>query len=135
MESNCLRLFCSFFFYFCTGQQQQSCTSLVYNGSTIVTIRGPCSSFEILVPVGSTITFECFYSYTGSYLSFWNITDIECIINVNSLNSDIIVTTHGSSNGYTIFTLLITKQDSVDVQCGLVLYSYLGNCYQMLLFQ
>ena len=123
MKSNCLRLFCSFFFYFCTGQQQQSCTSPVYNGSTIVIIRGPCSSFEILVPAGCTITFECFYSYTGSYLSFWDITDIEYIINVNSLNSSIIVTTDGGTNGHTTLTFLITKQDSVDVQCGLVLCS------------
>ena len=50
-------------------------------------------------------------------------------------NSIIIVTTHGSSNGYTTLIFPIKKQDSVDVQCGLVLYRYLGNCYQKLLFQ
>lgn len=88
--------------------------------STRVTIRGPCPSTQILAPVGSTIIFECSYNYTGSYLSFWNITDIRPIINVNSVNSSIFVTTHDDgSNGYSTLTLPIIKEDSMVVQCGL----------------
>ena len=77
-----LLLFCSFVFYFCTGQQQQqTCTSPVYNGSTGATITGPCPSSQVQAPVGSTITFECSYDYSGKvHIPFWNITDHEPIV-------------------------------------------------------
>ena len=103
------------------------CTSPVHNNSAGVTIRGPCPSSQVIAPVGSTIKFECSYSHSGSYLPFWNITDIKPIINVNSPNGNITVTTHGGINGYTILTYPITKQDSVDVLCGLCNGA---KCYQ-----
>ena len=106
----------SFLVYLCNGH---ICTSPVHNNSAGVTIRGPCPSSPVITPVGSTIKFECSYSHSGSYLPFWNITDIEPLINVNSPNSSIIVTTHGGINGYTMVTFPVTKEDSVDVQCGL----------------
>ena len=90
-------------------------------------IRGPYPSFQVIAPIASTITFQCSYSHSGSYLPFWNISDIKPIINVSSPNSSIIVTTHGSSNGYTTLTFPITKQDSVDIQCGLCNGA---KCYQ-----
>ena len=105
----------------CNGQ---TCTSPEYSNAG-VTIRGPCPSSQVIAPIGSTIKFECSYDYSGNYLPFWNITDIEPIINVNSPNSSIIVTTHGSSNGYTTLTLPI--QNSVDVECGLCSF-LVGNC-------
>ena len=70
-------LMCSFLFSFCTRQQQQTCTSPVYNDSTGVTIRGPCLSSQVLAPIGSTITFECSYNYFSGnnvQIPFWNIT-------------------------------------------------------------
>ena len=106
---------CSVLVYLCNGQ---TCTSPVYSNSG-VTIRGPCPSSEVVPPVNNNVTFECSYSHSGTYLPFWNITDIKPIVNVNSPNSSIIVTPHGGSNGYTILILPVTKQDTLDVQCGL----------------
>ena len=112
---------CSVLVYLCNGQ---TCTSPVYSNSG-VTIKGPCPSSQVIAPVNSNVKFECSYSHTGSYLPFWNITDIEPIVNVNSPNSSIIVTSHGGSNGYTILILPVTKQDRLDVKCGLCSFS---NC-------
>ena len=67
---------CSFLFFFCTGQRQQTCISPVYNGSTGATINGPCLSSQVLAPVGSTIKFECSYNYFNEnnvQIPFWNI--------------------------------------------------------------
>ena len=110
-----LLFFCCLLFDLSNGQ---TCTSPKYSNAG-VTIRGPCPSSQVITPVGSTIKFECSYSHCGSYLPIWNITDNEPIINVYSPNSNITVTTHGGSNGYSTLTFLITKQDSVDTQCGL----------------
>ena len=113
---------CSVLVYLCNGQ---TCTSPVYSNSGII-IRGPCPSSEVVAPVGSTIKFECSYSYSGSHLTVWNITNIETIISVNvPLNSGIVVTVSGSGNGFTTLTLSITNQTSLDVQCGLC---SLANC-------
>ena len=123
MKLNFFVFFCSFLVYLCN---RQTCTSPVYSNYG-VTIRGPCSAYQAIAPVNSNVTFECSYSYSGiSYLQFWNIT-IKHIIYVNSPNSNIIMTTHGGSNGYTILTFLITKQDSVNVQCGLCNFQ-VENC-------
>ena len=99
----------------------QTCTSPVYNNSAGVTIRGPCPSSQVIAPIGSTIKFECSYSYTVNDFTVWNITDIPLIVGPNvPLNTSIIVTVQGSSDGgYTTLTLPLTKQVSVDVQCGL----------------
>ena len=119
MEQNIFVLFCSFLVYLCNGQ---TCTSPVYSNSGVI-IRGPCPSSQAIAPVGSTVLFECSFSHSGIYLPFWNITDIEPIINVNPPNSSIIVTSHGGSNGYTTLILPITKQDTLDVECGLCRFS------------
>ena len=115
--------FCCLFFDLSNGQ---TCTSPVYSNSG-VTIKGPCPSSQVIAPVGSTVQLECSYIHSGIYLSFWNITGIEPIINENSLNSSIIVTTHGGSIGYTILILPVTKQDTLDVQCGLCRFSDCEN--------
>ena len=109
--------------HLCNGQ---ACTSPEYSIAG-VTIRGPCPSSHVIAPIRNTIKFECSYDYSGSYLPFWNITDNEPIINVNSPNSSIIVTTLGGSNGYSTLTFPITIQDSVDIQCGLCSF-LVGNC-------
>ena len=111
------------FFYFLLVyvNNGQACTGPVYSNSG-VTIRGPCPSSQVIAPVGSIVLFECSFSYTGNYFTLWNITDIVPIVGVNSPNfSNITITINSvsGSNGYTTVTLPITKQDSVDVQCGL----------------
>ena len=115
--------FCCLFFDL---SNEQTCTSPVYSNSG-VTIRGPCPSSQVIAPVGSTIKFECSYSYTGVYLTVWNITDIEPIISVNAPpNSSIDVTVSGSGNGFTTLSLPVSHEDiSSEVQCGLC---ELGNC-------
>ena len=114
--------FCCLLFHLSNGQ---TCTSPVYSNSG-TTIRGPCPSSQVIAPVGS-MKFECSYSHSGSYLPFWNITDNEPIINVNSLNSNITVTTHGSGNGYTTLIIQVANKDLTDVQCGLCNGA---KCYQ-----
>ena len=122
MKTTPVLCICSLLACLCNGQ---TCTSPVYSNSG-VTIRGPCPSSQVIAPVGSTIKFECSYDYSGSYLPFWNITDIKPIVNENSPNSSIIVISISGSNGYTTLTLPITKLDSVDVECGLC--DYQGSC-------
>ena len=99
----------------------QTCTSPVYSNFDGATIIGPCPSSQVIAPVGSTIKFKCFYSYTGVYLTVWNITDIEPIISQNApTNISIDVTVSGSGNGFTTLTLPVSHEDfSLDVQCGL----------------
>ena len=115
--------FCCFLFDL---SNEQTCTSPVYSNSG-VTIRGPCPSSQVIAPIGSTIKFECSYSYTGVYLTVWNITDIEPIISLNvPPNSNIAIMISSSSNGFTTLTLPVSHEDiSSEVQCGLC---ELGNC-------
>ena len=115
MESKLLVL--TFLVYLCNGQ---TCTSSVYSNFG-VTIRGPCPSSQVITPIGSMLL-KCSFSHSGNYLSFWNITDIGFIVGVNSPNNSgitITINSVSSGNGFTTLTLPITKQDSVDVQCGL----------------
>ena len=117
-----MKLIISCCLFFCLCSYGQDCTSPVYNNSAGVTIRWPCPSSQVIAPVGSTtVKFECSYSYTGVYFTFWNITDIEPIVGVNPpLNSDIVVTVDGGgSGGVTTISLPVTKQSILNVQCGL----------------
>ena len=113
-------LFSFLVFYLCDGQ---TCTSPVYNNSGVI-IRGPCPSSQVIAPTGSTIILECSYTYTGSFHSFWNITNIEPFVSPNvPPNSNIKVT--GDITGTTL-TFPVSKQNSLDVQCGLCNG---GDCY------
>ena len=38
--------------------------------------RGPCPSSQVVVPIGSIIEFNCSYNYTGSFFTFWDISNI-----------------------------------------------------------
>ena len=108
---NSLLLFCSFVLYVCTGQQQQTCISLLYNVSTGVTISGPCPSSQVLAPVGSTIKFECSYDYCGKvHVPFWNIRDHKPIVlDHNDIN--LTVTTNSEVRPReTTLTIKILKQ-------------------------
>ena len=119
---------CFLLFYLCNGQ---ICTSPVHNNSAGVTIRGPCPSSQIIVPVGSIIKFNCSYGYNGQYLTFWNITNIEPVIShfTPPPNSGIAVTISGSGNGFTTLTFPVTNRTSLDVQCGLC-NNNKGECSQ-----
>ena len=113
-------LFFFLLFYLCDGQ---TCTSPVYNNSGVI-IRGPCPSSQVIVPTGSTVILECSYTFTGSFHSFWNITNIEPFVSPNGPpNSNIEVT--GDNTGTTL-TVPVSKQNSLDVQCGLCNG---GDCY------
>ena len=103
----------------------QTCTSPVYSNSGAV--RGPCPSSQVVVPIGSIIEFNCSYNYTGSYLTFWNISNIGFIVSTTTPpeNSDIKITVGNSANGFTKLTVSVTKQELFIVQCGLC---NLGNC-------
>ena len=109
---------CSLLIYLCNGQD---CTSPVYNNSGVI-IRGPCPSSQVVAPVGSTIKFECSYSYTGSYFTVWNITDIPPIVGVNAPQNIEVTVNGGGSGGFTTISLPVTNQN---IQCGLC---ELGNC-------
>ena len=104
-------------FYLCN---RQTCTSPVNNDSEAI-IKGPCPFFQVIASVGSTVYFECSYSHNGDYLPFWNITNIKAIVNQNvPPNSGLTVTLGGNNaNGFTMLSFPITKQISVDIQCGL----------------
>ena len=113
-------LFFFLVFYLCDGQ---TCTSPVYNNSG-ATIRGPCPSSQVIAPVGGTVIYECSSTYTGSFHSFWNITNIEPFVSPNGPpNSNIHVT---GDNTCTTLTFPVKKQNSLDVQCGLCNG---GDCY------
>ena len=116
MESKLLVL--TFLVYLCNGQ---TCTNPVYSNAG-ATIRGPCPSSQVITPIGSSMLLKCSFSHSGNYLSFWKIIDIGIIVGVNSPNnSNINITINSASggNGFTTLSLPVTKQDSVDVQCGL----------------
>ena len=118
---------CSLLVYLCNGED---CTSPVYSNSE-ATLRGPCPSSQVIAPVGSNVTFVCSFSYnTGTYSQYWNITDIELLINGNNPpNSSIIVTLISTGgNGYTTVTLQITKEEQLDVQCVLCKATVNVNC-------
>ena len=67
--------------------------------------------------------FECSSSYTGSFHSFWNISNIKPFVSPNApLNSNIDL--NGDDTGTTVI-LPVFEQDSMDVQCGLC---DLANC-------
>ena len=123
-----LILLYSLLFYLCNGQ---ICTNPVYSNSE-ATIRGPCPSSQVIAPVSSIVTFNCSFSYNiGTYIQYWNITDIELLINGNNPpNSSIIVTISSTGgNGYTTVTLPITKEEQLDVQCGLCKTTVNVNCF------
>ena len=118
MEAIKLFLFLTFVRCTCT-EQQLTCTSPVYNGSTGVTIRGPCPSSQVLVPVGSTITFECSYDYFSGnnvQIPFWNITDREPIVLELKNDVNLTVSTDLSTKKT---TLTILRSNSLETQCGL----------------
>ena len=117
MKISVLLLFSFLVFYLCDGQ---TCTSPVYSNFG-VTIRGPCPSSQVITPVDSMLL-KCSFSHSGNYLSFWNITDIGFIVGVNSPNNSgitITINSVSSGNGFTTLTLPVTKQDLVNVRCGL----------------
>ena len=118
-------LLSSFLFSLCNGQ---TCTSPVYSNSG-ATVRGPCPSSEVVVPIGSIIEFNCFYNYIGSYLTFWNISNIGSIVSTTTppANSSIMIAVGNSGNGFTKLTVSVTKQEPLAVQCGLC---YGGKCFQ-----
>ena len=123
-EGCLLLLFCSLVFSFCTGQEQQlTCTSPVYNGSTGVTIRGPCPSSQILAPVGSTITFECSYNYYNGnnvQIPFWNITDHDpLVLNYNDANIAVNTDLSTRETTFTILKLYQYSSNLLEAQCGL----------------
>ena len=125
MTTELLLLLCSLLVCFCNGQ---ICTSPIYNNSGII-IRGPCPSSQVITPVGRTVMFECTYIFTtGSYSIFWNITNTEPNVGETRLQNGIVVGVSGTGgNGFTTLTLPVSKQDSLDVQCGLCNG---GNCYR-----
>ena len=108
---------CSLLFFLYNGQ---TCTGPVYSNSK-ATVRGPCSISQVVVPIGSIIEFNCSYNYIGSYLTFWNISNIGSIISTNTppANSGIMITAGNSGNGFTKLTISLTKQELLLVQCGL----------------
>ena len=110
-------LLSSFLFSLCNGR---TCTSPVYSNSG-ATVRGPCPSSQVVVPIGSIIEFNCSYNYTGSYLTFWNISNIGSIISTNTppANSGIMIAAGNSGNGFTKLTISVTKQELLLVHCGL----------------
>ena len=114
---------CFLLFSLCNGQ---TCTSPVYSNSG-ATVRGPCPSSQVVVPIGSVIEFNCSYNYSGNYLTLWNITNIGSIIGTSTPppNSGIKIATGNSANGFTKLTISVTKQEPLVVQCGLC---SLGNC-------
>ena len=116
---------CSLLFFLCNGQ---TCTSPVYSNSG-ATVRGPCPSSQVVVPIGSIIEFNCSYNYTGSYLTFCNITNIGSIVSTTTppANSGIMIAVGNSGNGFTKLTISVTKQELLVVQCGLC---YGGECFQ-----
>ena len=122
-----LILLYSLLVYLCNGQ---ICTSPMYSNSE-ATIKGPCPSSQVIAPAGSNVTYACSFSYnTGNYIQYWNITDIELLINGNNPpNSSIIVTISSiGGNGYTTVTLPINKEEQLDVQCGLCKTTVNVNC-------
>ena len=108
---------CSLLFFLYNGQ---TCTSPVYSNSG-ATVRGPCPSSQVVVPIGSIIEFNCSYNYIGSYLSFWNISNIGSIVSTTTppTNSVIKIAVVNSGNGFTKLTISVTKQELLVVQCGL----------------
>ena len=108
---------CSLLLFLYNGQ---TCTSPVYSNSG-ATVRGPCPSSQVVVPIGSIIEFNCSYNYIGSYLTFWNISNIGSIVSTTTPpeNSSIMITVGNSGNGFTILTISVTKQELLVVQCGL----------------
>ena len=108
-------LLCSLLVRICNGQ---TCTSPIQNNSGVV-IRGSCPSSQVIAPVGSIVQLECSYSNSSGHFSFWNITDLEPIVGVDSPHSISVTVSSSGGDGYTILTLPVTKQDSVYVQCGL----------------
>ena len=121
-----LILLYSLLVYLCNGQ---ICTSPLY-GNSEATIRGPCPSSQVIAPVGSNVIFACSFSYTGNYIQYWNITDIELLINGNNPpNSSITVTLSSTDgNGHTTVTLPITKEEQLNVQCVLCKATVNVNC-------
>ena len=113
MKISVLLLFSFLVCYLCDGQ---ICTSPVYNNSGVI-IRGPCPSSQVIAPVGSTVILECSFIYNGSFHSFWNITNIALFVSPNRPpNSNIEMT---EDNTATTLAFLVSKQNSLDVQCGL----------------
>ena len=124
MTTGLVLLLCCLLVYFCNGQ---ICNSPLYNNSGII-IKGPCPSSQVITPVGRTIMYKCSYIYNGSHHIFWNVTDIGPIVGETRLQNGIVVGASGTGgNGFTTLTLPITKQNLLDVQCGLCNG---GNCYQ-----
>ena len=123
MKPCCLGFICSFFFSFCTGQQQQICTRPVYNGSIGVTIRGPCPSSHVLAPVGSTITFECSYDYFSGnnvQIPFWNITGHDpFVLNFNDGNLTVTTDLSARKTAFTISKLQQYSSNFLEAQYGL----------------
>ena len=108
---------CSLLVHLSNGQ---TCTSPVYSNAG-ATIRGPCPSSQVIAPVGSTVLFECSFSYSGNYFTLWNITNIVPIVSVNvPVNTSISLTiSGGGGNGFTTLSLPVTQYEPLDVQCGL----------------
>ena len=112
--------FYSLILYYCNGQ---TCTSPVYNNSAGATIRGPCPSSQVIVPVGSTIRFTCYFTGNG-YTQFWNVSGLIFLTNYdNPPNTNVTyVINGGGSSGSTILTVPVESQylsQLLDITFGL----------------
>ena len=89
-----------------------SCSTVFGSG---VTLTGVCPNDTFTVPVGTTLDYSCSYSFSGTFVAYWNVSGNISTANTNPLPSGIISITANSDRS----VLTINAERLLDIQCGL----------------
>ena len=98
----------------------QSCRTISESG---VTLTGVCPNDSFTVPIGKVLNYECSYTFSGSFLVFWNISgDIIPTLPPSGIS----VSTNSDKSTLTITTK--TTNTVQDIQCLLCNLTLGTNC-------
>ena len=104
-------LFFSLLFY-----SVDSCSTV--SKQNVIALTGVCPNDTFTVPIGTSLTYECSYSYSGSFLTYWNVNDNASTASTNPLPAGVTsITANSEKSVITIVT--INAEHLLAIQCGL----------------
>ena len=107
----CLLICFSLLFY-----SVDSCSTV--SKQNVIALTGVCPNDTFTVPIGTSLTYECSYSYSGSFLTYWNVNDNASTASTNPLPAGVTsVTANSEKSVITIVT--INAEHLLAIQCGL----------------
>ncbi|XP_019851566.1 PREDICTED: uncharacterized protein LOC109581695 isoform X1 [Amphimedon queenslandica] len=92
-----------------------SCSTVSRSG---VSLTGVCPNDTFTVPIGTTLTYECSYSFTSGYYPFWNVSGTE-LAGGSFIPPGISEYVFDSNIGKATITILTNGNVTMYIQCGL----------------